>query len=82
MDDVNEGRGLLADDVLGQLRDGVHVGAVNKPWPGRVQSCTMSIVKVKVLVLYFTSQSSNKFRIGVIGCEHPSSFSLWKVNTN
>ena len=37
MDDVNEGRGLLADDVLGQLRDGIHVGAVNKPWASGIQ---------------------------------------------
>ena len=38
MDDVHEGGGLLGDDVLGQLRDGVNIGAVYKPGSGRVQS--------------------------------------------
>ena len=39
VDDVHEGGGLLGDDVLGQLRDGVNIGPVNKPWSCWIQSC-------------------------------------------
>ena len=38
VNDVYEGSRLLGDDVLGQLRDGVNIGAVYKPGSGRVQS--------------------------------------------
>ena len=30
VDNVHVGRGLTTDDILGQLRDGIHEGAVNK----------------------------------------------------
>ena len=38
VDDVHESRGLLGDDVLSQLRDGVHVGTVHEPGSCRVQT--------------------------------------------
>ena len=38
VDDVHESRGLLGDDVLSQLRDGVHVGTVHEPGSSRVQT--------------------------------------------
>ena len=39
VDDVHEGSGLLGDDVLCQLWDGINIGSVNKPGACRVQSC-------------------------------------------
>ena len=50
VDDVHEGCGLLADDVLGQLGDGGNVGTVNKSRSSRVQSCVKFEMKLRSIL--------------------------------